>query len=348
MSSVKTQILRFTHYPSGVMYTVIVLILALLFFSLSGLAQSSDANVEFFIKSPQTDKPITVGDQLTLRLEIKHPHDSRVILPQLEQAWQDFEVVDQTAPEVVDNGDGTATTGKEIVVALFAPGEYQTPALVVAHRKADGSVEELAAPVVPIQVTSVLTEDTELRDLKAQAELPVPPVWPWILAGLWLAMMLAVLLTVAGLWLYRRWQNRPVPAELAPVPFVDTRPPEVIAHAELDRIEALDLPAQQRVKEHYILVSNCLRRYIEGRYEIPALEQTTAEVRTALREAELPMQEVRSFIGILIESDLVKFARYVPGVDEVYGLINSARAIIDDTTPEPETDIPSPEVEVAV
>ena len=64
------------------MYALIMLILTLLFFPLPGLAQSPDASVEFFVKSPDSDGPITVGDQVTLRLEIRHPQDSRVVLPQ--------------------------------------------------------------------------------------------------------------------------------------------------------------------------------------------------------------------------------------------------------------------------
>jgi hypothetical protein len=336
--SVKCHVLRPTPYvlrPTLYVLFIISLTLLLSTFTLPVAAQSPDAKVEFFIKSP-ADKPITVGDQITLRLEITHPLDSRVALPQVERQWQAFEVIDQTAPEVVDNGDGTATTGKEIVVTLFQPGQYQTPDLVVTHRKPDGSIEELAAPVIPIQVTSILTEDLALRDLKSQAELPVPPIWPWVLAGLWLAMVLAVLLTLAGLWLYRRWQGRPVPVALAPAPFIDTRPPEVIAHAELDRIEALNLPAQHRIKEHYILVAACLRRYIEGRYEIPALEQTTGELRDAFRKSEAPMRDVSGFMSLLTESDLVKFARYIPQPADVYGLINKARTIVDVTTPKPE------------
>ncbi|MBN1219820.1 MAG: hypothetical protein JXM69_12900 [Anaerolineae bacterium] len=347
VSCAKRHPFRYPQYVIRGLAALIVLIFHLSLFPLPTFAQSPDASVEFFVKSPEPGQPITVGDQITLRLEIKHPRDSRVVLPQLEQQWQGFEVVDQTAPEIVDNGDGMATTGKDIIVTLFAPGEYQTPALSVSHRQPDGSMEELAAPVIPIQVTSVLTEDVELRDLKAQVNLPVPPMWPWILGGVWLAMVLAVLLTAAGLWVYQRWQNRPIPG-LVTVPFIDTRPPEVIAHAELNRIEALDLPARQQIKEHYILVSDCLRRYIEGRYHLPALEQTTGELRAAFSETEVPLRDVSAFMRLFSQSDLVKFARYLPQADEVYQLIDRARIIVAATTPEPDSEVASPTPEVGV
>jgi len=333
------QVLRFTQYAVRTTHHASIwLVLLLILFLLPPLAfaQSPDASVEFFIQSPEPGKPLTVGDQITLRLEIIHPADSRVVLPQLEPQWQNFTVVDQSAPEVVDNGDGTATTGKNIVVTLFEPGEYQTPDLVVAHRKPDGSVEELAAPVIPIIVTSVLTDGTELQDLKAQADLPVPPIWPWVLLGIWLILLLTVLVIIIGWWFYQRWQNRlGQTAGGVPMSVIDTRPPEVIAYEELDRIELLDLPARNRIKEHYSLVSDCLRFYIEGRYRIQALEQTTGELRDAFRKAGVPMREISPFMRLFTEADLVKFARYAPQFEEVNSLVNKARLIVETTTPVP-------------
>ena len=323
--------------------TCLFLLLILFLLPSLALAQSPDASVEFYIQSPEPEKPLTVGDQITLRLEIIHPTDSRVVLPQLESQWQSFTVVDQSALELVDNRDGTATTGKNIVVTLFEPGEYQTPDLVVAHRKPDGSVEELAAPVISIRVTSVLTDGTQLQDLKAQADLPVPPIWPWVLLGIWSILLLTVLVIIIGWWFYQRWQNRLVQtAGGVPLPIIDTRPPEVIAYEELDRIESLDLPAQNRVKEHYSLVSDCLRFYIEGRYRIKALEQTTGELRDAFRKADVPMREISPFMRLFTEADLVKFARYAPQFEEANSLINKARLIVETTTPVP-GEVPLPE-----
>lgn len=292
----------------------------------------ADANAEFFLKAPQ-DQPLTVGDRVTLRLEVTHPADSQVTLPQVPEQWGPFEVVEQTPPEAVENDNGTTTSGKDIVVTLFEPGEYQTPPLVVTHSMADGSQEELGAPVVQLTITSILTDDTELRDLKPQAELPLPPIWPWVVATILLSIFVLGLLAGVALWLYDRRRRR-ASFELAPVPFVDSRPPEVIALTELDRIEGLNLPARNEIKEHYSLVDICLRRYIEGRYQIPALEQTSAELRTAFRKSGTLAEDAAEFMDIFSESDLVKFARYVPHVDNVNNLVNRARHIVHVTTPQ--------------
>jgi hypothetical protein len=185
-----------------------------------------------------------------------------------------------------------------------------------------------------------------LRDIKPQAELPEPALWPLLTGSLLTTLLLTGLLAGTALWLYHRWRTRPTPAEL-PLPVIDTRPPEVIALAELDRIEAMNLPAENKLKEHYSLVSNCLRFYIERRYDIPALEQTTTELRTAFRRSTASMKDVAAFMTIFSESDLVKFARYNPPPAEINSLVGRARIVVETTTRVAEsTDLPTPEVEV--
>ena len=121
----------------------------------------------------------------------------------------------------------------------------------------------------------------------------------------------------------------------APGAPVDMRPPEEIARTELDRIESLNLPAQQQFKQHYSLVTDCLRRYIEGRYHLPALEQTTGEIRLALRQTDISVHDSHRFMAIFTESDLVKFARHRPDPAAAAGLVAQAREAVTVTTPQP-------------
>ena len=327
-----------------------LLMLVTLFFALvPAAAQTIDAKVDFFLVPPEEAKPITVGDHIRLRLEVNHPADSSVDLPKVEDQWGDLEVVDQTETVSERNDNGSLTTGKDIIVRMFEPGKYETPSLVVSHQKADGETEELGTPVIRFTIDSVLVEgDTELRDLKEQAVLPVPPIWPLLLASLMLAVLIIGVFAGGGLWLYHRWQHRQMEAEM-PLPVIDTRPPEVIAYEELNRIETLDLPAASQFKDHYSLVTECLRRYIEGRYRITALEQTTNEIEASFSRSTVPAAIVRDFLGLFRDSDLVKFARFQPHVDDAYELTDQARVLVKETTPLPpiaeDAEEPQPEME---
>jgi hypothetical protein len=93
------------------------------------------------------------------------------------------------------------------------------------------------------------------------------------------------------------------------------------------------LVEQGRFKEHYTLTADCLRRYAEGIYGIPAMDRTTEEFYAALRWARVDGQQVRLFKDFLDESDLVKFAKYVPPVEEAQEAVPRARYIVDVTKP---------------
>jgi hypothetical protein len=320
----------------------VAIFLVALMWSPGVMAQSPDADVDFYVVE-QTEVPTyTVGDQITLRLEVHHPADSRVDLPEIEEQWGEFEVVDQTGQDTVRNDDGTATTRKDIVVSLFEPGQYQTPRLVLTHHKADQSTEELSTPVIPLKIDSVLVEgDDQLRALKEQADIPVPPLWPWVLGGMVLATAAAGGLFWAGRWAYNRWWPTPAVAP-EPVVAIDPRPPELIAYEELARIEALDLPANEEFKQHFSLVTECLRQYIEDRYDIAALEQTTTELQRAFQHsAKISADHTLGFISLFRRSDLVKFARLRPALDEAYDILVEARGLVELTTPEPEPPAPA-------
>jgi hypothetical protein len=328
--------------------SLLILTALLIILPVPVVAQTPDADVDFYAVEPLEGDMYAVGDLITLRLEVKHAADSRVTLPNVEDEWGSFEVVRQTGQDTVRNNDGTATTRKDIVIQLFEPGQYETPRLVVSHRKSDSTTEELSTPIIPLQITSVLVEgDEELRALKPQADLPVPPLWPWILGGLALATVAAGGLFWAGRWAYNRLWPKPA-VVVEPVVMVDPRPPEEIAFAELDRIENLNLPANARLKEHYSLVTDCLRRYIEDRYNIFALEQTTREIQTSFRYTGIvPPPQAEDLIELFTSSDLVKFARVTPPPTEAYIIVDEARRLVRETIPSTEPLEPLPELAVS-
>jgi hypothetical protein len=186
--------------------------------------------------------------------------------------------------------------------------------------------------VVPLSITiaSVLTEDDlEKRDLKPQASLPKLPVWPWLLLG----VLVAALLFFVARWLLLRWRRRSEVESEAGEP-VDDRFPEVIAHDELDRIAVLDLPTRGAFKRHYTLVADCLRTYLEGVYDIPAMDRTTGELTTMLRRVWVAGDAFTPLRTLLEEADLVKFAKSRPSVERARAIIVQARHIVDVTKPD--------------
>ena len=290
---------------------------------------------EVFVSAEVDRETITVGDRIVYTVRAEHDKDLVVDFPQLGSAWGDFEVLSQRPLRPSKGEQGRVITGKEYAITAFTVGEHTTPLLPVSYLDRQGKTQEIETDAIRITVTSVLTgtegvtSTLDIRDLKPQAELPRD--WSWLLwaglAGLDLALAILALL-----WFLARRRKRAEAA--APTAVVDLRPPEQIAYEELERIAGLKLVEQGRFKEHYTLTADCLRRYAEGIYGIPAMDRTTAEFHAALRRARVDGQQVSLFKDFLAESDLVKFAKYVPPVEEAQETLPRARHIVDVTKPE--------------
>ncbi len=287
------------------------------------IAGSAAAQGEVSATMVVPEGPFTVGDPLELALTVTHPPGYIVISPELPETWGNFIIVEQSPPLTIENEDGSETTAITIDARLFAPGEYSTPPLTVNITDGAGQLRELPVAPATINIASVLVEgDTDLRDIKPQAELPFLNLLPWAVGGLLLAVAAG-----GGYLFYRRRQ-----AQLA-LAAVDNRLPHEIALDDLNRIGQLGLPEEQRFKEHYTLVSDTVRIYIERVYHVPMLERTTGEIRLALGQTTMSRANKAQLLTFLDESDLVKFSEHTPLESEAYELISKGRSIVENNKP---------------
>jgi hypothetical protein len=212
------------------------------------------------------DGQLTVGDPIQLTLALTHPAGYQVILPALPDAWGDFTIVAGfRRPRPRPTTDGSETTTALIDARLFQPGDFNTPALEVSVTDGLGGLQKVMAAPVAVSIASVLQEgDCAARHQTAgHAALP----------------------RLCGRGSRPRWsllqQQLPCscgrPAVVVKVA-VDNRLAHQVALDGLTIIEGLRLPEQGRFKEHYTLVSDTVRVYMERRYGVPTLERTTGEI----------------------------------------------------------------------
>lgn len=265
----------------------------------------------------------TVGDPITFTLTVSHPAGYRVAPPLLPRAWGGLEVRSQGPAYRMRDAAGGLSTRQTIVATAFAPGEGATPELALTVVGPEGATEALTLPPLRFQIASVLPENDRLpRDIRPQAEIPAPPRWPAVLG----ALALAGLVLVLGRRFLRRGGGPEDPLEEA-VP-VDTRSPYRVAMDELDRIEGLGLVAAGALAPHYDLVSDCARGYLGTRFDLPALDLTSAELREGLRAAGLDPELREPVARFLATADLVKFARLHPQAEPAARLTAEARQLL--------------------
>jgi hypothetical protein len=100
----------------------------------------------------------------------------------------------------------------------------------------------------------------------------------------------------------------------------------------------LGLPEQGQFKTHYTLVTDCLREYLENQFQLRAFDRTTSELGQILGQSDLAIEYRQPFIKLFRESDLVKFAKLVPEVEEARQLVEQARRLVEVTKPLPEAE----------
>jgi hypothetical protein len=131
-------------------------------------------------------------------------------------------------------------------------------------------------------------------------------------------------------YLLYRLRRRPGEKEEVVSP---SRPAHVIALEQLGTLKGKKLWQHGHIKQYYSEVTEILRRYFENRFRVMALEETTEEILTGLREISLRPEIIRKAETILTRADLVKFAKSLPAVSEHEETLAAAYAIVETTMP---------------
>lgn len=129
--------------------------------------------------------------------------------------------------------------------------------------------------------------------------------------GTIILILLGLLIWWLVWYIRNKWQARERIVKPAP-----KLPPHVVAIKALDELKNRKLWQNGKHKLYYSSLTEILRVYIDGRWDIGALEMTTDEIISALRDVELPHQSRSALIAILRSADMVKFAKATPDADE--------------------------------
>ncbi len=100
---------------------------------------------------------------------------------------------------------------------------------------------------------------------------------------------------------------------------------------ELAAIKESSILEEGKVEEFYIQISEVIRRYVEGRYFIIAMELTTFELIEDLKRSGILDEDIQLFNEFLSTCDLVKFAKYKPTNAKNSATLDKAVEIVERT-----------------
>ncbi len=260
---------------------------------------------------------ITIGDRVNFKVTVSHPKNTRILSIAADEALSDFEI--KSSQDFSFDEKDISHTGKNFVLTSYELGEYVIRPIRVEYER-EGKTMAAETNQLYLTVQSIgapKDEQSDIRGIKGVMKLS-PPQWIWVL----LVLMLSA---VAGLAILRRHLNR---RKNMP----DIRAPELSAHEEayqaLQRLQFSDLLQRGEVKLYFMTLSEIIRRFLERRFLIRALESTTTEICTAL-DGQTEAENHSLVQNILELCDFVKFAKYRPDPQEIVQTSKQAREIVD-------------------
>lgn len=209
----------------------------------------------------------------------------------------------------------------------------ELPPLPIAVARASGEVQTLCTTSAKITVEDPLAGTPAAEPTKDPPARPQRELWT-AARDLAVALLIAIPTALALALLFLRFKDA---FKKAPPPV----PPRPAWEVALSRLQALEQEGLLDRHEYELFldgVVDTLREYLGSRYGFDGLECTTREILRQLEQRAPDFSSMLDVRGLLQRTDLVKFARRLPTIDECREAIDQVRRIVRTTTPGPSLD----------
>lgn len=287
------------------------------------------------IEAELSQRTILIGDQVNYQIRVAYPITAKVDIDITPLADVEGVEIVREVPVVKQEETEMIYLQKNVILTSFDTGTYFLPQLPVHIVAGNGTVQDLETNSLVLTVAGipVVTDSIQLAPIKDIVEEPlnVWDVMPYFLALIGLAALATLIW-----WFFFRQKEPEIEAE-PPILLSAHR----IAGDKLDRLAEKKLWQKGQLKAYYSELTFIAREYLEHRYKIPALENTTGEImRDLQRGAAVDEGLQQQLRHILTASDMVKFAKAEPAADFHTEAFETTRSFIDKTKDEEAEPIP--------
>lgn len=290
---------------------------------LAGMLLCGGAVAQVAWRATLDSTALLIGDQTELRLSLRYKVGDEVRWPSEYLLGTGIEVV-AIAPADTTVEAQYRTVVQPITITSFDSGRVAIAPVPVEIRGAgQDSFRVLYTAPLYVDVSWVaLSDSAKLKPIKDI--YPEPLEWTDHL-GLILVILAIVAAALVIGWLVKRPQLQ--------VGEVPPASPHEVALAALAEMAVRKPWENGQGKAFQSALTEVLRRYLEGRFEVRALEQTTPDILTALAEQGLPEAEYRGLSELLHLADMVKFARADLSYAEHQNTLAQVQAFVERTKP---------------
>ena len=286
----------------------------LLFCMMSFLGIQCDAQVTFLRGRTDVDT-IVVGQPFDYQLSLTIPKDYFVEWKQFGDTLSksiDVINIEDVKTTAINNSDNVIMT-QNLTLTSFDTGYVYVPEIAITYSKSlqDSIRYTLRTDEKELYVTTVAVDTTEaFRPIKGvmRQGLTAKEVFPWI----------AIVIIIAGvvyliIYLKKHKKTKDVVVEEKKRP---TIPAIITARAKLAEMKDNEVWNTPQTKDYYTDLTDIAREYLEGQFEIDAIEMTTDEIMEAINRLDLNNLTKSKLQDTLTTADLVKFAKANPSAEQ--------------------------------
>ena len=260
---------------------------------------------QYSAKATVDSTHIMIGDHLRMRIDVVHPPRAELLPLVLKKKEGDVvEFLAQSKWDTVSKS-GNVRLKKDLLLTAWDSGYHDVPALPIVFL-ANAQQDTVYTQNIPLEV-EVPPADSVLADIKPIIEEPI--TWHDYIPQM--AVVAFILLAIVLWYIVSRMKTN---KELPPPPPVII-PPHEVAIDKLKKLKEAKLWQQGQVKEFHSQLTYIIREYLEKRYGVQALEQTTDEILGQMKGFRLNEELIPKMTTLLQTADLVKFAKAEPPAD---------------------------------
>lgn len=291
------------------------LLFCILLISFCQLSFAQDKKSPLSIEVILEKDTILIGDQIYMTADATHAREMHFHFPDVgDTIATGVLVLEQSNLDTIRNKkkEDFITVRKKYKITSYTPFvTYHMGFNFVLMDDEDGMFDTIYSNQPTLTVFPPMIDSTFVpNDIKAPVEYPLTfsEIAPYVIGGI---VLLALIVFLIYYFIQRR-RNQPV--FFRPKP---KEPPHIIAIRDLNTLKDEKLWQQGKVKEYYTKISEIIRVYIEDRFDIPAMEQTSDEIlQSFISGKNCEPALLNKLKEVFYTSDLVKFAKHTPLPDE--------------------------------
>lgn len=281
-----------------------------------------------------------IGDLIHFSITAEYSHEIKLLKPDVKDSIKNLEIL------TIDESIVSEEKGKKLSIFNFTLSKYDSGSVIipqinlfylVGRDTADAKLLNLSKselinnPKVRIIQTNPVNFRVNLvqvdfkKDIKdVKGPIKIPYNWMELL----LYILTAILIFGILFYIYHKYKKKKSGTTEEKKIIL---PPHITALNELRKLREEGLWQQGLIKEYHSRITEIIRTYFSERFNLPALEMTTADTLSMLmknKETEIILETTKNF---LTNADLVKFAKFIPVKSLNEEMMQQAEKIVNRT-----------------